>query len=177
MEMRNLRIFLLLVIAVGALMLSSAAVWAEDEDEDPSDFLQKEKIGSLKLELPAQQVIKQLGKPGKKSEVKLEAATGLYVCDWDYADKGIFLQMASEDKKDEMEINSIRITAPCKLLTARGIGIGSKKEDVEKAYAGCPIDKEFTTKDQLVIGSVYGGVFFTFKEGKVSGIFIGAGAE
>ena len=28
-----------------------------------------------------------------------------------------------------------------------------------------------------VIGSIYGGTFFTFADGKVSAIFVGAGAE
>ena len=176
MEVKSYKLSILfLVIAFGMIILSSPAVKADDED--PSAILQKEKIGSLKLDLPASGIIELLGKPGKKSAVTFEAATGLYVCDWEYKDKGIFLQMASEDNKGKMKVNSIRIAAPCKFQTARGIGIGSKKGDVEKAYKGCPVDKDFTTEDQLVIGSVFGGIFFIFKEGKVNGIFIGAGAE
>ncbi len=176
MSLKKMRmIILLLTIVTGILIISS--VTAKAEDEDLSAILKVEKIGSIKLDLPSSQIIEMLGKPGKQSEVVLEAATGLYVSNWEYKEKGITLQMASEEKKGKMKVNSISITAPCNLKTARGIGIGSNKEDVKKVYANCPIDKDFTTEDQLVIGSVYGGIFFSFKDGKVKGIFLGAGAE
>lgn len=176
MRMKHSSVFILLLIVTACvILLSSPPVRAEDED--PYAILKVEKIGSIKLDLPESKIIELLGKPGKQSKVVLEGATGLYVCGWEYKDKGIVLQMASEEEKGKMKVNSISITAPCNLKTARGIGIGSKKEDVMKAYKDCPVDKDFTTEDQLVIGSVYGGVFFSFKDGKVKGIFIGAGAE
>ena len=41
-------------------------------------------------------------------------------------------------------------------------------------------DPEFPSGDReevLLAGSIYGGIFFTFKKDKVSEIFLGAGAE
>jgi hypothetical protein len=40
------------------------------------------------------------------------------------------------------------------------------------------INKEDSAPDTcIVVGSIYGGLIFTFKEGKVNTVFIGAAAE
>ena len=79
-------------------------------------------------------------------------------------------------KKDET-VSMIRATAGCTLATARGVKIGSTEAAVNKAY-GKERDKESSKAGQsFVAGSLYEGVVFTFKDGKVSGIFIGAAAE
>ena len=65
----------------------------------------------------------------------------------------------------------------CQLATARGIKIGSTEAAVKKAYAK-ERDKEQTKAgESFTAGSIYDGVIFTFKDGKVSQIFIGAAAE
>ena len=75
------------------------------------------------------------------------------------------------------------ITAPSELRTSRGIGIGAARADVETTYAAYlgkgrqPDEPDTTSPTSLIIGSIYGGTFFTFEGGNVSEIFVGVGAE
>jgi hypothetical protein len=85
--------------------------------------------------------------------------------------------MASDKKGGAKTVFSLTASAGCQLATARGIKIGSPEASVRKVYAK-ERDKEQTPDGAtFVAGSVYGGVIFSFKEGKVSQIFIGAAAE
>jgi hypothetical protein len=56
------------------------------------------------------------------------------------------------------------------------MGIGSSYAEVEQAYKK-DIDAESTNKEQITVGSVYDGIIFKFKDGKVSKIFLGGAAE
>jgi hypothetical protein len=47
---------------------------------------------------------------------------------------------------------------------------------VRKAYAAFA-DGESSSEGSFVVGSIYGGIIFSFEKGKVSGIFFGAAAE
>jgi hypothetical protein len=56
------------------------------------------------------------------------------------------------------------------------MGMGSSYAEVETAYKK-DIDPEATDKTQITVGSVYGGIIFSFRNDKVSRIFLGAEAE
>jgi hypothetical protein len=54
--------------------------------------------------------------------------------------------------------------------------IGSSYAEVQEAYKK-DIDPEATDKTQITVGSVYGGIIFSFKNDKAEKIFLGAEAE
>jgi len=121
-------------------------------------------------------VITALGEPAKKSEIFEEGATGDFVQDWEYPAKGLVVGMASPSATGAQAVSTLTANATCTLPARWGLKIGSTRAEVEKVY-GSNFDGDFTNGDVFVAGSVYGGVFYDFTEGKVSGIFIGAGAE
>jgi len=65
----------------------------------------------------------------------------------------------------------------CKLATRRGIKIGDTVAAVRKAYGDVEDKSRGQSRDSFVAGSLYGGVIFDLKDGKVTQIFIGASAE
>lgn len=139
--------------------------------------LEGESLGKLKLGQTASQTTALVGKPESKGKDTLWEATGEWVQEWRFKSAGLKLNMASESKGGAKTLASITATASCKLVTARGIQIGSSIADVTKAYGKFHDKEQSIAGKTFVAGSVYGGVIFTFKDGKVSEIFIGAAAE
>jgi hypothetical protein len=70
----------------------------------------------------------------------------------------------------------ITINPPCKFKTQKGIGIDSDYKNVETAYQKY-IDIKSSNENEIVAGSIYGGIIFRFENQKVKSIFIGAAAE
>lgn len=141
------------------------------------EMFEKETLGKLKLGQKGAAVIKVLGKPESKGKEELWDAIGEAVQDWNYPKQGVTLAMSSEKKGGEKETFSITAVAPCQLATSRGITIGSTEAELKKAYRA-EWDKEASEAGKLfVAGSIYGGVIFNLKGGKVVQIFIGAAAE
>jgi hypothetical protein len=136
----------------------------------------KEQIGRLHLGLAAKEVTQIIpGQPTRGPE-ELWGADGEYHQEWKYPKAGITLGMVSEKKAGLKTIDSMTITSPSKLQTQRGIGIGSNAAEVAKTY-GPFRNAEDSTPERFVAGSNFGGVIFSFQQGKVSRIFIGAAAE
>lgn len=151
---------------------SCAAAWAADDKPFEGDSL-----GKLKLDQTASQLTAIAGKPDDKGKDTLWGATGEWVQEWRFAAGGLKVNMASGKKGGAKTVSSITATSPCKLATSRGIHVGSSEAEVRKAYGNVE-DKEQSERGKtFVAGSIYGGVIFTFEKGKVTQIFIGAGAE
>lgn len=121
-------------------------------------------------------LLKQLGAPAKRGKVVLQEADGTYVQTWKYPKQGLTLVVASEERAGPKNVASILARAPCALKTTRGIGVGSSLGEVRKAYAQ-EQNREETTTDRFVAGSIYSGVIFELTGRKVTSIFIGAAAE
>ena len=142
-----------------------------------------ESIGGIALGADAATVEGRLGPPTHKGPVEEMAATGEFVSDWTWADHGLHLAMAAGTADGAATVGSIRIEAPSALTTSRGVGIGTSRAEVERIYqaflgAGREDGEPDTTSaDSLIVGSIYGGTFFDFVDGKVTAIFVGAGAE
>jgi len=136
-----------------------------------------ESFGDIKLGQHYSEIIKALGNPGSKSKAVEWGADGLLHEDWTWADKGLTLNLSSEIGKVESSLSVFSVTAksPCTFKTKAGMGIGSSYEEVQAAYKGHidPASGDTT----IIVGSVYGGIIFTFKEKKVVEIFLGAAAE
>jgi hypothetical protein len=141
------------------------------------DLAGQDSLGKLKLGLGADAVIKVLGKPASKGKDVEWEAIGEWVQEWKFPDQGIQLNMASEKKGGAKKVLMITATSPCKLATARGIALGGTEAAVKKAYGNVRDKENSVAGKTFVAGSIYGGVIFQFKDGKVSEIFIGAAAE
>jgi len=134
-------------------------------------------VGELSLGLSHTKIIALLGQPVSKSKNEEWGADGLLHQDWLYNDKGIALNMSSEKGKPEQYVFSITISSPCTYKTKKNMGIGSTYKEVSAAYDK-EIDKTSTDFKSIVVGSVYGGIIFTFgKDDRAESIFIGAAAE
>ena len=162
------RNFILGIFAIAACV---NALGADDK------WLEKEALGKIKLEQKAADVTALIGKPDSKGKEAEWDAIGEWVQEWRFKSHGLTLNMGSRSKGGAKTVLTITATAPSKLATARGIHIGSTIAEVTKAY-GKVHDKEQSEPGKtFVAGSVYGGVIFTFTNGKVSQVFIGAAAE
>lgn len=139
--------------------------------------LDHEKVGELHLGMKGEDVEKLLGAPKEKGPIEEEAATGDLSGAWKYPDQGIELWMGHDDLEGKNpRILGLTVTDKCTLPLPWGLAIGSTRAKVEKVY-GANFDKDATTPETFIAGSVYGGSFYSFEDGKVAGLFIGAGAE
>ena len=160
------------VTTAGAGSAAPAVALAEPNDES---------IGGLKTSARAPAVIALVGEPTTKSEPIVEEATGETVAAWTWPAKGLEIRVAIVG--DVTMVTGIKITAPSTLTTSRGIGIGAPRAAVESTYAAFRTmgrdaeEPDPSNEDRIVIGSIYGGTFFDFKDGKVASIFVGANAE
>ena len=183
-----MKLKILIILSLLALLIGSGRFgtliqtnWlnasAASQQKDPFYLMAHESLGFLRDGLPAKEVIKNLGEPGRKSAKIVWGADGLEHQTWYYQTKGIELDIANEVKRQTLRtVNMITIRKPCTYRTKRNIGIGSSKNDLLKVYRN-EIDHKASQGNIIIAGSVYGGVFFTLEKNQVSKIFIGAGAE
>ncbi len=115
-------------------------------------------------------------RPEKTAE-ELWAADGLYHQGWHYPGTGLSLGMAAEVAQGAQTVEGITITAPCPLLTERGIGIGSTRAEVALAYADWFAPEDSEPGSTFVAGSVFDGIIFRFEDDKVVEISLGSAAE
>ncbi len=135
------------------------------------------KIGSTEAEVRA---VAQ-GQLTKGEDVIWEVLDNA-VQQWIFPESGLSLDMVSERVGGAKTVLSITIEAPSKLQTGRGIGIGAAMTDVTAAYAEFYTNRDerevFSNSDDVyLVGSIYGGMLFRIKDGKVATIFLGAMAE
>ena len=133
-------------------------------------------IGGLSLDMSHTKVVEMVGQPDSKSKAEEWGADGLMHQDWTYKSKGITINMSSDKDLTKQVVASITVEGPATIKTEKNIGIGSLYKDVMTAYEK-EVDKETSDKTVIVVGSVYGGMIFNFKNDKVEKIFIGAAAE
>ena len=139
------------------------------------DILNSETIGTLKYGLSFSELIKELGEPSETLDSEMWGADGEYHQTIKYSTQGIELDIIGEVEADK-RINMITIYDPCDLKTSRNVGVGSSYDQVESVYKAL-IDPINSNQNQIVIGSIYGGMIFKFKDQIVNSIFIGAAAE
>jgi hypothetical protein len=137
-----------------------------------------ETFGDIKIGQPHVKTIAAIGQPDKKSKPEEWGADGLMHQDWTYSSKGLVLNIsfAKESVDTTGYVSSITANSTASFKTRANMGIGNTYTEVMEAYKR-DIDTEATTKEQLTVGSIYGGIIFTFKNDKVVKIFLGAVAE
>lgn len=136
-----------------------------------------ETFGDIKLGMTEKEFTQALGQPDSKSKPVEWGADGMLHEDWTYKAKGLVINISSEKKTpaESKTLFSISAKAPCTFKTRAGMGIGSSYAEVKEAYKR-DIDPQ-SEPSQIVVGSVYGGIIFTFKNEKAETIFLGAAAE
>ena len=144
----------------------------------PDGKIDIESFGDIKLGQSSADLLKVLGEPEVKSKAEEWGADGLMHQDWVWSKKGLEINMAFEKGKEATTttVSAIMAKAPSTYKTKAGIGIGSTYEEVQAAYTR-DINAEESTRDQVTVGSVYGGIIFTMKNDKVQQVFLGAAAE
>lgn len=150
------------------------------EEEDPFPVLSSERIGELKMSMSAADVVKLHGEPARRDKIEESPVDGAYHQGWYYPQLGLSIGMSADTRKGAQSINSITIQKPATLTTAKGVTIGSPRADVLELY-GPLRDREMAEvtdeRTEFIAGSIYGGMMFDFAGGKVTRIFLGAGAE
>jgi hypothetical protein len=144
---------------------------------DEGLWLESEKIGEFSQGLSEKVLKKKLHCAFKLGEDTMWGADGLYHQTWSCPALGISFDMSSEGKRRNKVINQITIFAPSRLKTRLGIQIGSSEKQVIKAYNKVKDVQGTIPQETFVAGSVYGGLFFQFKNAKVESITLGSGAE
>ena len=144
---------------------------------DDFALLKEERIGDLRIGWSGKDVGKAITCKVKRGPDELWGADGAYHQEWKYAACGITLDMVSEKKGGAKSIGSIAVIKPSRLSTKQGIRIGSSEQEVMKAYKLYWNREDSKAFGQFVAGSIYGGLMFNIKNGRVNSIFLGAAAE
>lgn len=142
-----------------------------------SDLLATERLGELAVGMDAVRVAELLGEPKTRGEPMMSEADALFHGIWRFPAQGITLDMVADTADGEQAIASARCGLSCKLATQREIGIGATYEEVAEAYSDVQDEEGSEAPFNFVAGSLYGGLVFSFEEGKVIQIFLGAAAE
>jgi hypothetical protein len=163
-------------ILVGLLAVLCTLPVGAQEHVDPS-ITKLQRVGPIRTGMNAADLIKLLGPAKLKSKPAIWEATGMMMMDWRYPDKGLTVSLGRRavEREGELNVEDFTVSAPSAWKTPQGIGLGSTAEQVRKSYAG-KIDKG-SGSQQIVVGSVYGGLIFRLKNGKVYEIFVGSAAE
>jgi hypothetical protein len=161
--------FLLMIIF---LLMQITPVLAED-----TSFLSREAIGDFSLGQSEKELKNNIHCTIKRSPDTLWGADGVYHQTWDCYDAGISFSMVSNQKGGKKTIESITISTPSQLKTKRGIQIGDSEQAVIQAYQNEKDVEASRPNEVFVAGSIYGGLIFQFKNGKVESIFLGSSAE
>lgn len=174
--MKIKHIWILPVFIVAALAF--ALLYTPAGDKQPSaGVMRSENLGGLRIDMAAQDVIELLGESRERGEQRMSESDALYHQEWRYPRQGILLDMVSEQANDNTKIASIRVGPPSSIATGRGVKVGDSFTAVNKAYSdqldADNSDPPFT----LLAGSLYDGILFSFEEGKVIRIYLGAVAE
>ena len=146
------------------------------QNPPPQGKIDIETFGEIKIGQAHTDLLKALGEPGTKSKPVVWEADGLMHEDWTYKSKGVVINLSSEKKNSDKAIFSITANSNCNFKTRANMGIGNTYEEVTDVYKR-DIDTDPTTKETIVVGSVYGGIIFSFENNKVKSVYLGPAAE
>jgi hypothetical protein len=142
----------------------------EASDEPDFAFYDGEAIGPLRAKMTDKELIAALGKPRSKQAPVEEGATGEWVSSWTWV--GASALVVADTRNGPRRARDVSVNAPSTYATKRGIHVGSTRADVERLYPRSPEDQQ-QDPNVYVVGSVYGGLLFTFAHDRVASISIG----
>lgn len=150
---------------------------AEPETEvDDFALMKSELIGNIALGDSSAAIRSRHGEPRMTGAIEESPATGSWDQTWTFPD-GLTLTMSSSTRSGPQSVSAVTIVSPSTLKTRRGIGIADSREAVERAYGDVRSDDLDVGDDVFVAGSIYGGLVFSFENGLVKEVFLGASAE
>lgn len=120
-----------------------------------------------------------LGRPIKGLE-EMSDATEEYYQTSDYPSASISLLMGSEEAKGWKTVTTITMKAPSRFKTLQGVGIGTPVAQAKKAYSAYFVERaesQGLSDDQHLVGSIFGGIILSFRNGAVTEVFLGPAAE
>lgn len=147
---------------------------SQDFDQIGFDLMESESIGNIQFDMSLEAIESKIGKAEEKTEFELWGADDFEHQTRIYQNNTLEIDYIKTEE-EEIVCNMITIYGDNQLKTSRNIGIGDSRKDVLKAYQNEIYDRD--NPSSLIAGTIYGGVIFTFENGKVSSIFVGAGAE
>lgn len=148
-----------------------------DNIPPPSGKIDIETFGPVKIGQHYKDMVVAIGEPETKSSAQLWAADGMMHETWNYNSKGLSIALVSEETNaSEKSIFSITAIKPSEYKTRANTGVGSSENEIKAAYLR-DIDSSLSSAEQIVVGSVYGGIIFDLKNGKATKVFLGANAE
>ena len=137
-----------------AIMLLTVAALAAN--------LKNESLGGFKLGDPVKTVTDKLGPPPqKKGPDYAGEATGEWQYYYRYPDLGLdftFVSSSKQGKGKELRLGDIRAYGPATAKTTTGIGVGSTKAEVKKAYG---------STDDITDEKEWCGLFIKYKGDQV----------
>lgn len=146
----------------------------KDYDQIGFDLMESEKIGEVQFDMKVEAIETIIGEAEEKTPFELWGADGFEHQTRIYQNKTLEIDyIKTED--NEIVCNMITILGDNSLRTSRNIGIGDSRDAVLKAYQNEIYEKG--NKENLVAGTIYGGLIFIFENDKVTSIFVGAAAE
>ena len=144
---------------------------------DPFALQAAERLGPFRLGQPEAEARAALPCPASATPRELWGADGAWHFTLRAPACGVLLGLAAPTQAGAAQVQSVTVTPPSLLATARGVRVGSDEAAVRRAYRA-ELDAEATEPGhRLVAGSIYGGLIFTLEHGEVRAIFLGAAAE
>ncbi|MBX2877710.1 MAG: hypothetical protein KTR30_36660 [Saprospiraceae bacterium] len=145
------------------------------------ELLEQETFGEIRLEMDSVSIIKIIGQPDSVTTINYWGADGGYHNEWFYNKLGLTIGMNRvpdhpNHKYQACLADRMTLTSPSKLYTARRIRIGSTRGEVLSNYK-LAITDTVGFDNNLVAGTVYGGLLFQLEQDTVVRIFLGAAAE
>ncbi len=163
------------LIDLGAAALALLCPLALAADE--LALMNAERIGPLRIGQPAVEAERRIDCPLQRGPVQRWGADNDYHRSWEALTCGLTLDLIAAEPAGPWTLNTITLTRPSVWKTGRGIGLGSTEAEVLAAYGHDRNPEESQTGHTFVAGTVYGGLMFTFRAGRVEQIFLGAAAE
>lgn len=154
---------------------AAPAPCAVEDDGCRVDRLGDVTLGPLRAGLSREALIAAFGEPATRTKPEEEGASGEWLTLWTWPAAGVSVTLSAPTEDGVPTARDFTVEAPFAGKTDRGIGLGAEIAAVRAAYADT-LDPR-ASPDTLIAGSVYGGVFFSTTAGRVTGIFVGAGAE
>lgn len=160
--------------APGLVTTESDETATAGSGEGPS-VIAAETIGGLSIGAKASAAERLLGPPKTRTKPKLWGADGLYHSDWRYPAAGVLVGTSAPERSGPWEVFSVALKSPAKLKSARGIGIGSTRQELMATYRR---DAHQDPSGSVLVGNEYDGLMFQFdRHDRVAEIFLGALAE
>lgn len=90
-------------------------------------------IGGISFGIERSELIRILGQPDRTHEAEMRGCDGLYQTEWKSSQKDVDIWLSGESASS-LSVESMTVGRASKLKTNLGIGIGSTKGEVIKAY-------------------------------------------